>query len=154
MDASIAALEAAFNNADQPDTRKTFGNVTYALIPVAVVEAVLDAAAAVDDADDFDERWEALGEDEPAAENTAPVDADGIPTDVLATTPEEGVEIGEPAAAIVAREVAVVTEPTDPHAAFPVDGSVEVAVPSDRDIDVEGLDGSFADGDIAGDEEE
>ena len=38
MDASIAALEAAFTNTDQPDTRKTFGNVTYALIPVAVEE--------------------------------------------------------------------------------------------------------------------
>lgn len=52
MDTPIAALEAALYDTNQPDLRRTIGLVTYALIPVAVVEAVLaDAANMTEDAE-------------------------------------------------------------------------------------------------------
>ncbi len=144
MDASIAALEAAFNNTDQPDTRKTFGNVTYALIPVAVIEAVLDNVS-------LDTFIPEVFEEPVATEAEEPTTF----IDDLLADPTSNVEIREPTAAIVAREVAVVETPFDPRAAFPPDSGVEVAVPSDQDFDPEGLDGSFGAGDFGeGNEEE
>lgn len=44
MATPIEALEAALYNDGQPDSRKTFGTVEYALIPVSVIEAVIQYA--------------------------------------------------------------------------------------------------------------
>ena len=137
----IERLEAALNDSNQPDTRRTFGNVEYAMIPIAVIEAVLDADALI--TEDFEEPVA----DE--AEEPTPEDNDG---DMLViggsfrdgaeepATEETAVEIGVLNAGLEAREVAVVETPTDPSAGFPNDGSVEVAVPSDNDFDVEDVD--------------
>jgi len=51
MPTPVEALEAALYDSDQPNTRKTFGNVEYALIPVAVVEAVLTDDVRPDEVD-------------------------------------------------------------------------------------------------------
>lgn len=42
MATPIEALEASLYNDGQADNRKTFGTVEYALIPVDVIEAVID----------------------------------------------------------------------------------------------------------------
>lgn len=82
MSTPIAALEAALYSRDQPDTRKTYGKVEFALIPVAVIEAVLDADAII-----LDEPTDRTEAPEPitAAEVAVVVE----PVDPLAAFPED-----------------------------------------------------------------
>lgn len=102
MATPVEALEAALNNSDQPDTRKTFGTVEYALIPVSVVEAVI-----ADEGNFADYDGEDLDETDYDDENVNDGDED---------------EVG-----ITAAEVAVVETPTDPAAVLPdADETVDV----------------------------
>lgn len=130
MDTSIAALEAALNNRDRP-TRRTFGNVEYALIPVTVVEAVIA------DADNF-------------------ADYDGEDLDEI-DYDDDDINAGDEVE-ITAAEVAVVVTPTDPLAGLPEDTTVEVAGPSpaslpDNEANGEVADATFEDGDFTQGEE-
>ena len=75
MSNPIALLEAALYDTDQPDTRKTYGKVEYALIPVAVVEDVLtEAASFATEAEQPEPRSETLSPDAEAREFVSTVD--------------------------------------------------------------------------------